>query len=210
MIYDFEIFGIILAYYEKRDMKTKITIVIFLAMLTTLYGEEDSVVSGGKISFFRKIFCKLDWKEVQQTVSSPREAAGVVRRNIHYQEDIGDAWTSAEETWQRGYGDCEDMAIAIADLVKMIGGDASVAVIYNSKKGIGHAIAYGKWDNEFWIASNGFYYKVNSLEDAAQIVKREMRWKDGEITIETLGNSRQSEMIVASKNRTTLPVYQKE
>ena len=40
----------------------------------------------------------------------------LIRNNITYKKDSGDYWQSAEKTWEKGTGDCEDIAILFINI----------------------------------------------------------------------------------------------
>lgn len=146
-------------------------------------GSEVNSNSVEKPGWFRRVFQRLNWEEVHTVVSDPKSVSAVVRQNIRYQEDLGDTWSSGEETWSREFGDCEDMAAAVVELVQHLGGTAEIVIFHPVNSAAGHAVATGTWNGKQWISSNGFYYQVQSMKHAAELVAREMGWRNRSIAM---------------------------
>ena len=166
------------------------------------FGSESNSNATEKPGRFRRVFQRLNWEEVHTVVSDPKTASAVVRQNILYQEDLGDTWSSGAETWSRESGDCEDLAAAVVELVRHLGGEAEIVIFHPVDSAAGHAVATGTWNGKQWISSNGFYYQVQSMKHAAELVAREMGWRNRSIAMvrgETDGIS------AASNTRTFRP-----
>ena len=161
---------------------------------------------GNKPGWFKRAFGNLSWNEIQLVVDTPREASAAVRQNIRYAEDLGDTWTGGEETWNRGSGDCEDMAAAVVEMVHKVGGEASIVVFRPENSGAGHAVAIGTWQGRQWVSSNGFYYSVKSLDQAKTLVAREMGWRHGLIVAEPVDTARMANTTVASRQPSSVRI----
>lgn len=146
-------------------------------------GLDSNSIGEEKPGWFRRVFQHLDWEEIRMVVYDPDSASAAVRQNVRYQEDLGDTWSSGAETWARGSGDCEDMALTVVELVRHLGGEAEIVIFHPMNSAAGHAVAVGTWNGRQWISSNGFFYQVRSMEHAAELVAREMRWHNRTIAM---------------------------
>jgi hypothetical protein len=161
--------------------RTQIILIVIVGLVfpggaSAVKDSSRSFRSNPKVSWARRTFCKLTWEEVGYTVDSPREACAAVRHTLRYEKDVGEEWPSAQQTWERGYGDCEDYASCVAELCRKAGLEASVLVFYPEDSWEGHAIATGRWKGKLWFSSNGWYRTVKSLNEAKKYVAREMGW----------------------------------
>ena len=132
--------------------------------------------SSTQISWFKKSFGELTWDETAEVASTPREICSRVRRRVYRRKDDSDEWASGRQTWQRGYGDCEDLAACIVSLCRERGIDARVLVFHPAGGRQGHAVVVGKWRGKLWLSSNGWYQRIDSLEDAKRKVAVELGW----------------------------------
>lgn len=136
--------------------------------------------ASGNWSFWRlisHIFESPSWEEAVAAVDSPHKAAKLVRLHVKFREDEGDEWSDGRTTWDRGYGDCEDLAAAVVQLCADAGLDvgARIQVFSDSIRG-NHAVAVGTWHGRMWIVSNGWFEYVDSMDDAVLHVSCEMQW----------------------------------
>jgi len=137
-----------------------------------------------KISWFRKTFMELSFEEVIGLVETPKSVCSYVRHRVEYRSDIGDEWANGKETWDRGYGDCEDMAITVSDLCLTMGIKTKMFILYPKGSREGHAIVVGAWKGKLWFSSNGWFEKVSSLSEIKKEVSHEMGWKGRKVMVE--------------------------
>jgi hypothetical protein len=124
-------------------------------------------------SWFHRVFHKPTWSEVLEQCESPRDVCNVVSRFIGYRSEDIDRWTSAEETWQRGRGDCEDFATCIEAICYKLGFNTTINLYFPSGlRGDGHAVAVGSWNGKVWMSSNGSYEEVSSIAEVKETVAR--------------------------------------
>jgi hypothetical protein len=134
--------------------------------------------AGPRISWWHRTFSSLTWEEAVSVSDSPRDICWQVRRHVSYRDEAGDQWFGGRTIWNRGYGDCEDFAACVADLcearelicwttiVQPIGGHST-----------GHCVVMGLWKGQMWMASNGAYYEVSSLDDALTKLRGVRGWQ---------------------------------
>jgi hypothetical protein len=174
-------------------MANKVMVIGAAAMLITAVAHAGE----GEAGWWKRTFGTLNWEEVVSAVSSPSEVARRVRHHVDFRDDVGDQWAEGKETWDRGYGDCEDMAAAVVAMCKRIGIDATVMVFCPTSRRAAHAVAVGKWNGKMWISSNGWYETVKSMDDAKREIAKEMGWRGLEIDIWNL--SEESSTMVAGR-----------
>lgn len=148
-------------------------IVVFFAVQSASACEK--IVS--ELNWFERVFKTLTWKEVVQTVDNPKEICSVVRHHVRYQRDNGDEWATGKETWEREYGDCEDIAAAVAELCEKKNISAKIFMLYPEGEDEGHVVVIGQWRGRLWLSSNGWFEYARSESDIVSKVTREMRWK---------------------------------
>jgi hypothetical protein len=144
------------------------------------------------VGWFRRNFGTLTWQEIRSVVASPKDASAQVRRHVRYQEDLGDVWSGGRETWERAYGDCEDLAAAVVDLVRGLGLEAEIYVFYPAGSWEAHAVAVGRYEGKTWISSNGWHETVDSMEEAKRIIAKEQGWRSKTIEVTKLDESASS------------------
>jgi predicted transglutaminase-like cysteine proteinase len=116
-------------------------------------------------SWFQRWFGKPTMDEVIQTCSTPKELSRMVSTHIAYREESADVWATADETWNRSFGDCEDFAICLQQLCKERELDAKVYVFFSSKFNLeGHAVTIGNWNGHTWMSSLGSYEEFESMD----------------------------------------------
>ena len=135
-------------------------------------------------SWLSKTFGSKPWSEVTRAYDTPREICRVIERNIRYVNDKADQWSYPEETWNRGKGDCEDIAICIQTLCEMSGLPASVHLYFPAGAGKeGHAVLVGEWNGKTWFSSNGSYEEAASEQDVKRRVARMLSCKEKELWV---------------------------
>lgn len=85
-------------------------------------------------------------------------------------------WQDARETWRRGRGDCEDMAVTVKALCDEAGVESQVMVLASSTADQAHAITVGQADGVTWISSNGSYETLATNDNVRDHVARNMGW----------------------------------
>ena len=124
-------------------------------------------------SWLRRLFYRPTWSEVLEQCKTPRDVCNTVGRYVGYRTEDVDRWTSAEETWQAGRGDCEDMAVCIETLCHELGFSATVNLYYSKDPRYeGHAVAVGTWGGRMWMSSNGSYEEVDSIDEVKESIAR--------------------------------------
>ncbi|MBA4386958.1 MAG: hypothetical protein C0404_03190 [Verrucomicrobia bacterium] len=178
-------------------MGTRNTAAILLATIALLVTAEVTTAATETNSpatapgFFKRLFCRLTFSETVAVVESPKEACAAVRRNLEYREDLGDNWASAEETWEKKGGDCEDLAKCVVELCERKGFKAWIEVFCAKGTPVAHAVAMGyDADGDLWLSSNGWFQKVKSISEAKEVIAREMRWKNKEVLNSRIENFR--------------------
>ena len=123
-------------------------------------------------NWFERFFFKPDWAQARSECITPRDVCRMVEKHISYREDTVDLWASAKETWERGYGDCKDMAICVQTMCRELKFEVSVQLFYTLSPSLtGHAIATGEsGDGSLWFSSNGSFEKVRSSKEIADRV----------------------------------------
>lgn len=98
------------------------------------------------------------------TTDTPENIGEYLKSNIYYTADKNDHWQTAEETLQRGEGDCEDFSILAQYYLDKIGIKGQI-VYYNMMKGKdwkAHAICiFKERDGTYSYISTEKYQKVN-------------------------------------------------
>lgn len=102
------------------------------------------------------------WTELLQqanvvTVGHPlRMVNSWVNWHLRYQEDRTDDWSDPLTTLERGFGDCEDFAIAKMALLEELGvsSDDMFLVLLKDSKGASHAVLAVRLDGTFYILDN--------------------------------------------------------
>jgi transglutaminase-like putative cysteine protease len=140
--------------------------------------------------WFQRLFVKPTWEEARRDCATPADVCRMVRRHVVYREDAVDRWATAEETWQRGAGDCEDFAVCVQKLCRELGIEASVQVFYALTPGRGgHAVVVGEWEGRPWLSDNGSYERLKEPADVAARVSRDLWCKADEMWTVTLNDA---------------------
>jgi len=125
---------------------------------------------------------KPEFNQIPALCTQPADVCRVVDRFVRDRRDFRDRWNTAEETWHRGRGDCEDFAVVIENLCRELGFDAHVRLYYPATPGLeGHAVVAGQWNGKFWISSMGSYREFSTETEAKASVAREMGYKSSEL-----------------------------
>ena len=134
-----------------------------------------AALSGSSISpsWAKRTFGSMDWAEAAQSYATPREICRLVEKNVRYKTEKVDQWATAEETWTRRSGGCEDFAVLIQQLAQISGMQSKVHLYFPPTAGNeGHAVLVGEWNGKIWFSSNGSYEEVKSEEDVRKRVAK--------------------------------------
>lgn len=185
---------------KQHIIKTMVLGAVIMGLLETdlFAGQLDS--GAKKVSWWKRTFGTLSWEDVQNTAQSPETIADSVYSHVQYRADSLDEWDDGLTTWQRGYGDCEDIAACIVDLCRKKNIEAWVQVFLPVGSLQGHAVAMGRLDGKIWIAGRTFAI-VENIEEAKTIIGREMRWGKGSIHTLTLASVAQTSIVTASETK---------
>jgi predicted transglutaminase-like cysteine proteinase len=124
-------------------------------------------------SWAKRTFGSMDWTEAAQSYATPREICRLVEKNVRYKTEKVDQWATAEETWTRRFGDCEDMAVLIQELAQVSGMQSKVHLYFPPTAGKeGHAVLVGEWNGKVWFSSNGSYEEVKSEDEVRKRVAK--------------------------------------
>lgn len=158
-------------------MNIKVFIILAVLIACSIQSYADDI----KVGFFRRTFLTLNYEEVCVVAKTPEDICARVRCHVKYRSDIYDELTKGKETWQKGYGDCEDFAGLVSEICAINGITTEVIVLYPKNSFQGHAITVGKTKNGLWFSSNGKYKEAKSMEDVVKKVSNEMRWQNKEV-----------------------------
>lgn len=128
-----------------------------------------------KKSWFKRHFGRQTVEEVLREAKQPRDVCRAVARNVGYRTEDVDRWASLQETWARGFGDCEDFASSVAILCQQLGFEAKVHLYFAlGGRRDGHAVVVGIWQGRMWMSDLGSYKEVDSIEDVKDRVARNL------------------------------------
>lgn len=150
---------------------------LFAIAITSASGSQDSG-SASSTGWFKRNFGSLSWDEVVSVVQSPRDASFQVKMHVRYRAT--DGWSTGKDAWTRGYGDCKDFAACVKDLCARKGFKSIIYVFHKTTgkdRFQGHAVVIGKWNDEIWISSNGYWYSAKSFHEAKKQVVAGLGWK---------------------------------
>ena len=147
----------------------KYVILLLLVSTLDLYSSD--------VGFFKRVFGKLSWEQVCSEVKNPRNASLLVRRNVKYREDLDDIWETGKNTWERGFGDCEDMAQSVLELCHTNNIKASIMIMVPDTGFEAHAIVIGTTESGHWYSSNGWYGETKSIEEAVKEISKQIGWR---------------------------------
>lgn len=166
-----------------RSAKACLLLIVAVGLSAVTPVQAQTVASAttetGSSSWAKKVFGRPDWADVAREYDSPREICHLVERSIRYSTEDADQWRAAGITWERGKGDCEDMAIVIQELCKISGMETKLHLYFpSSGKKEGHAVLVGEWNGKIWFSSNGSYEEVKSEQDIRHRVARMLSCKE--------------------------------
>ena len=127
---------------------------------------------------------ELTFEENLLKVNTPKEICSSVRNRVDYRSDVGDEWATGNETWEREYGDCENMATTVSEICFEKGIKTEMFVLYPENEREGHVVVVGLLDGKLWFSSNGWFDKASSMSDIKKKIAHEFRWKDKNIVID--------------------------
>ena len=133
-----------------------------------LAGQPDSGVK--QVGWWKRTFGTLSWEDVQSVALTPEAIAESVYCHVKYRAESVDVWDDGRKTWERGFGDCEDIAACIVDLCRRKGIDAWIQVFRSAGSLQGRAVAMGRIDGKFWIAGRSFSVVYNTEEEPIEQV----------------------------------------
>lgn len=141
-------------------------------------------------SWAKRVFGRLDWTEVSHGYASPREICRLVDQNVSYATEKTDDWSPAANTWARGKGDCEDMAICVQELCRQSGMSSKVHLYFPATGGReGHAVLVGEFNGKTWFSSNGSYEEVKSEQEVRQRMAKMLSCKESQLWVMKLTES---------------------
>ncbi|MFC2140535.1 TolC family protein [Candidatus Auribacterota bacterium] len=120
-----------------------------------------------------------DLGDLIEYATSPEKLAHYLKFRIRYNpSDTDNIWQSAEETIQKGTGDCEDYAILAHEVLKALGFTPHIlSVLPESKKKAGHVICTFKWKDYWWYFDNHKLKKTTfkTFKDIPSIIRKNWR-----------------------------------
>jgi len=159
-------------------IKQFIIIIITIFIINYTFANDQTTL---KLSPFIRIFKTLTWDQIIQKVHTPIEICSAVKHHVKYHKDVIDEWASGEETWNKKYGDCEDIAVTISELCTIKNIQTEIFIIYPENDLEGHAIVVGRWKSKLWFSSNGWFKYASSGAEIKRKIAHEMRWKQKNI-----------------------------
>lgn len=151
-----------------------IPLTFVFGMLLASASAADSAPARGFFARFRK----PAFNELSAMCAQPADVCRLADRFISDRREARDTWTTAEDTWTRGRGDCEDFSVLIESLCSELNFDAHVRLYYPTTPGLeGHAVVTGQWNGKFWVSSMGSYREFSTDAEAKASVAREMGYK---------------------------------
>ena len=182
----------------KATNKVIITVIVMILTAVASNTSADAQNKGG-INWWKKTFGTLTWDEVIQASETREDVVGYVSGTVAYKSDAIDQWAGGKETWERGYGDCEDIAATVTDICKAKGWDAWIEVFTFKKSLSGHAIAMGMKEGKYWFYC-GSYQEAGSMDEVRRMVARRLKWDgEGVSSLKVTDKSQVEAILVASK-----------
>ena len=156
---------------EMRKEFTALNVAVLVLSLSSLAVFADD--GGSQKSWFQRHFVRPAIDEALAECATPQQVCEMVDRYVGSYSESVNRWTDAEETWKRGWGDCEDFAVCIEQLCHRIGFDVQVHLFYPTQPGEeGHAVAVGNWNGQLWMSSLGSFKPVASMDDVRREAAR--------------------------------------
>ena len=153
----------------KKFLKGMLVGLLILPSLSVFADQNPAVQK----SWFQRHFGRPTIQEALAQCAAPQDICRMVDRYVGaYPEDVN-RWAGAEETWKRGWGDCEDFSVCVEQLCYERGYEARVYLFYPINAGDeGHAVVVGKWNDQMWMSSLGSYKPVSSMDDVRKEVAK--------------------------------------
>lgn len=153
----------------KKSLKSILVGLLILPALSVFADQNPALQK----SWFQRHFGRPTIQEALTQCAEPQDVCKMVDRYVaSYPENVN-RWTDAQETWKRGWGDCEDLSVCVEQLCHELGYDAQVYLFYPINFGDeGHAVVVGKWNDQLWMSSLGSYKQVASMDDVRKEVAR--------------------------------------
>ena len=146
------------------------------------------------------------WTEVAVPYDTPRNLCALVAQHVRYQAEAKDRWSTAEETWARGRGDCEDLSVLIRALCRISQFDVRIhAYLPTGLAGSGHVVPVGAWNGQLWFANNGAYREVDSESDLLRVVAQSLGWKADAVSCLKLADAAVAALIQKGAGGTGTP-----
>lgn len=129
----------------------------------------------------------------QNNINTAQEAVFWLRKNFEYIRESGDVWFDIKRFVERGGGDCEDWAIAVARLWQALGLESYVVIHFNANTIYAHAFAVHVEQDHLRCATPYVYVQQQfvKLQDAVQYVNAIYQYELGPyiaIPIEMVGS----------------------
>ena len=135
-----------------------------------------------KPSGMTQTFRTEKWDEI---VDSPAEICYYVRNRFEYSPDPIDSngyqWMDSKLALALGKGDCEEFATIINEMCWEKKIPSSIYLFYSKKLSVCHAVTIGTFKGKMWMAENGMYYEVLSVEDAFDKYVEMANWNSDDI-----------------------------
>lgn len=99
----------------------------------------------------------LTLENITTFVHTPLQLAGWLSRDFQYVFEVADGWQPAEETIDRGAGDCEDFAVLAQEVLKRLGIPSDIIIVKFQGLNISHALC-------LWQEKDGSYSFISNQE----------------------------------------------
>lgn len=164
-------------------MNTKtIVIAVALALATVVSGnaETDRSSLAPKAGWLRRTFCKLTWDEFRGVAQKPKDVCRRVERAVRYNA-AGAMDVDPQQIWSGRRGDHMDIAECIVAMCREKDFNAKVVIFSEDSGGTmqeANAVVVGVWNGKHWMAVNGRFYRVASVEDGKRLVRKALAWSN--------------------------------
>jgi len=156
-------------------------IILIASLLSTSSSASNTTIN---ISWLKRNFGNLSYEEMLQVTKSPQNICSEVNAHVKYKSDTLDIKKEPKQTWNDKYGDCEDFAQLIQSICEMKNIPSNIYIFYVQEKNnmTAHAVVIGN----NWMASNGKYQPIKSLDDASWKIARSLKWNKTNKTNKTV------------------------
>ena len=116
---------------------------------------------------------------VKSVHMTPKALCNEVSKFVRYRADPfeRDQWQRAEETWKRGCGDCEDLAVLLQQLLEKLGIGTVMTVAFSPRARSGHVyLVPSDRDNADWVISNGVWIRLAGKDPVSKVIST-IGWK---------------------------------